>query len=478
MRQYDIFSGILLILSIIDFALAAPVPVREKRQACIDVVHIPRDAITVLGQRGGEDLDKFASLMEEYLKTSGKPVESSDAHGSSSLAPPGPDIGPTNVVQAPVPNPASSDAHGSSSLAPLGPDDRLTNVVQAPVPNPASSTANPNPLTEPSNPSLTTSPAQSDSEEYEWLYELEGHDAIHRLLNTPMSPEHGLEHELSPAPPGPDHGTTNVVQAPVPNPTSSTANPNPLMNPSSPSWPSPGSSEATLSDSEYPQMLYGIDELPGAHAPQPNPKKRPWTDMAPDPGFDWDHWMGIVNQPSPPKEFGQAYEYQVKHVQQPDPVPSTESDLDRINFPEPVSEVHPPSMPMSAGLPAGPEHKEVTPPVPGAGSPTVPEHEEATPPSLDLGPLEEPENEVIPGPPSTPESTDPEHHSDPQPLSAAVQPEDLKAAIYGSLELQAALYAEKDKVKEWRRVSGLARDVGNAAQKELLPDGRSLDPGE
>ena len=106
MRRYDIFSGILLILSIIDFALAAPIPVQEKRQACVDVVHMPRDAITVLGQRGAEDLDKLASLTEEYLKTSGKPVESSDAHGSSSSAPPGPDIGSTNVVQAPVPNPA------------------------------------------------------------------------------------------------------------------------------------------------------------------------------------------------------------------------------------------------------------------------------------------------------------------------------------------------------------------------------------
>ena len=65
------------------------------------------------------------------------------------------------------------------------------------MPNPASSTANPNPLTEPSNPSLTGSPAQSDSEDYDWLYELEGHDAIHRLLDTPMSPGHGLDHELS-----------------------------------------------------------------------------------------------------------------------------------------------------------------------------------------------------------------------------------------------------------------------------------------
>jgi hypothetical protein len=63
-------------------------------------------------------------------------------------------------------------------------------------------------------------------------------------------------------------------------------------------------------------------------------------------------------------------------------------------------------------------------------------------------------------------------------LSTAVQPEDLKAAIYASEDLQAALYAAKGKGKESRRISGTARDVRNAVQRELLPDGMSLDPGE
>jgi hypothetical protein len=51
MRRYDIVSGIILILSIIDFALAAPVLMKEKRQERVDVVHIPIDVITVLGKR-------------------------------------------------------------------------------------------------------------------------------------------------------------------------------------------------------------------------------------------------------------------------------------------------------------------------------------------------------------------------------------------------------------------------------------------
>ena len=112
MRRYNIVSGILLILSIIDFALAVPVSVQEKRQGHVDVAHIPKDVITVLGERWEEDLEK---LGEEYLKTAEKPVESSSSTAS------GPDHGSTNVVHLPV------------------------------VPNPASPTANPEPLTEPSS---------------------------------------------------------------------------------------------------------------------------------------------------------------------------------------------------------------------------------------------------------------------------------------------------------------------------------------
>ena len=136
-------------------------------------------------------------------------------------------------------------------------------------------------------------------------------------------------------------------------------------------------------------------------------------------------------------------------------------------------EVTPPST--GAGLLTVPEHEEVTPPSPGTGSSTVPEHEEATPPSPDLGSPEEPENEVVPGPPSTPESTDPE---DPQSLSAGVQPEGLRAAMYANEDLQAAMYAAKGKAKESRSIAGTATDVGNASQRELQPAESSLDPGE
>jgi hypothetical protein len=128
MRRHDIVSGI-LILFIIDFAIAAPVLVQEKNQAVVDVAHLPKDVVTVLGKRGDDDLEKLAA---EYFKTWGRPMDSSDAHASSSSAAQGPD-------------------HGS------------TDVVQAPAPNPASSTANPDPLMEPSSP-LSTAPTSGSFE--------------------------------------------------------------------------------------------------------------------------------------------------------------------------------------------------------------------------------------------------------------------------------------------------------------------------
>jgi hypothetical protein len=111
MRRYDILFGSLLILSVIDFALAAPVLVQEKRQADADAVQIPKNVRTVLGKRvGDEDIAKLA----DYLETMGKPTESSDTHAPSSSAPPVPDREPTN----PAPNPASSTADPESLTGP------------------------------------------------------------------------------------------------------------------------------------------------------------------------------------------------------------------------------------------------------------------------------------------------------------------------------------------------------------------------
>jgi hypothetical protein len=74
MRRYYIVSGILLILPIINFAVAAPVLVQEKRQAVVDVAHIPKDVITMLGKRGDSEtfeelLLKLFGVPEDHYKT-------------------------------------------------------------------------------------------------------------------------------------------------------------------------------------------------------------------------------------------------------------------------------------------------------------------------------------------------------------------------------------------------------------------------
>jgi hypothetical protein len=121
MRPYYIASGILLILPIIDFAVAAPALVKEKPQAGIDVINIPEDPITVLRKRGDE-------LNELWLKFFGhpeshfleKPESSSAAHPSSSSPPLGPTDGSMDVEQPlssipEEPLPVSSPGHAPPS---------------------------------------------------------------------------------------------------------------------------------------------------------------------------------------------------------------------------------------------------------------------------------------------------------------------------------------------------------------------------
>jgi hypothetical protein len=87
MRLYYIVSGILLILPIIDFAAAAPVPVKKGLHARVDVVHIPMDAMM---KRGGE-LDKvFFDIFgdtEDHFVRPDSPEESIATRPSSSSQP-------------------------------------------------------------------------------------------------------------------------------------------------------------------------------------------------------------------------------------------------------------------------------------------------------------------------------------------------------------------------------------------------------
>jgi hypothetical protein len=66
MSRYNTVPLILLILSIIDFSLAAPVLIPEQCHVCVDVVHVvPKDVITVLGKRG-DRLEEMVKLFEKF----------------------------------------------------------------------------------------------------------------------------------------------------------------------------------------------------------------------------------------------------------------------------------------------------------------------------------------------------------------------------------------------------------------------------
>ena len=68
MCPYNIVSRILLILTFITFALAAPVLVQGKRQASVNEVYAPRDMITMLGKRAiGDDLPLLWGEVEDHV---------------------------------------------------------------------------------------------------------------------------------------------------------------------------------------------------------------------------------------------------------------------------------------------------------------------------------------------------------------------------------------------------------------------------
>jgi hypothetical protein len=115
MRRYNIVPLILLILFIINFALAAPVLIPEEKKVYIDVGHVPKDVITVLGKRGDE-LNKWAKLFDNFDRWWGDsedwehpeyPGSPSAVHPPSSSAPLESGQGSTQVHVPPA-NPASS----------------------------------------------------------------------------------------------------------------------------------------------------------------------------------------------------------------------------------------------------------------------------------------------------------------------------------------------------------------------------------
>jgi hypothetical protein len=115
MRRNNIVSQIFLTLTVITFALAAPVLVQEKREACVDGVHVPRDVIAVLRKRAlGEDLYMIWDGLWHFENMWGKPAQNladSEEH-ELEVFPPPPNQAEEHVqeVHAPQPNLAQVQA--------------------------------------------------------------------------------------------------------------------------------------------------------------------------------------------------------------------------------------------------------------------------------------------------------------------------------------------------------------------------------
>ena len=209
MRRHYIVSGIFIILPIIDFAVAAPVLVQEKRQALINMELIPKDTTIMLEKRGDEmdDWDKLMLVYNNHLSKPGlvhedhfaKPEEESAARPSSSSLP--------SVGQplSPIPEgpPIESDHELTSEHAPLSspvfptwfnPDSGLMNS-EAHAPKPNSGPLDPRPSTELGSenmlvaeepPSRSASPTELEADhEYEMVHPPTQSD--HETVDVPPS---------------------------------------------------------------------------------------------------------------------------------------------------------------------------------------------------------------------------------------------------------------------------------------------------
>jgi hypothetical protein len=374
MRLSDIAFGFIFILFISNFALAAPLPTRGKRDACVDVVPIPKDAMTVLGKRVDEDFEKFAKMVNEYFESWGKSVESSNAHVSSSSAPPASDHGPTANVKAPEPNPGSP-------LLPPGFELPLYSSIPSPT--------------------LHSMPG---------VYEYDMTESYHEQLHSTGSDK---------ASPASSESDPDYVPESTPKSTPKNA-----LRPK----PNPGPPEGVGPDilQEYWKNLED----------KPPPKPNPGPSEGVDPDIVWEYWKNLEDQP-PPKRPKLASKIVLGHDREVDPQPSNpglSSDLDlgqtdTIKFKELLQDApNPNPRPLSPG--------KSSPPVPEGPSntrlPTEPWSPEDTDPESGYEGDEDPDSDTdydsdqkVARPPPSPESTHPELRSDNQPV-------DLLAAIYNA----------------------------------------------
>ena len=371
MLRYDIVF-IILVLSIIDLALAAPVLVQENRQAYADVMHTPKDVIT---KRVDGDIAKLA---EEYLTPWGQSIESSDTHAPSSTAPDSSCSPSMQGLGARGNCMGLPKTEASAIPAQPEPDHGAANPTQ---PEPDHGAANP---TQPEPDYGAVNPAQPEPD--------------HGSANpTQPEPDHGSANSEQPVP---DHGSTSAVDASAPPSALSTLSWNHFI----PPW----------SDDEPLGELSGYSSDDDWYRANANANLKPKPKPIPGPSVDPNLDSGPNLIAVPPPSLSQIPELDKVNSLLPDAPPPTKvsSDPGSPSFYSPSqTKNYPYSDP---GTPVAYS------PSPGAGSPKEPEYVEENPPSSGLVSPKELENGVdhVPSPPSS----DPEHQLDYQSLITDSQP--------------------------------------------------------
>ena len=208
MRRYITVALILLILSAIDFALAVPVQITEKCQVCADVVHVPKDAITVLGKRG-DRWKEMVDLFENFDRWwAGAPYTARPPSVSAPLK-----SGGSMQAHAPPPSPASSTESDQgielSVWHPPTPSPALSTEsdsgLKPPPPSPASLTESEEWHTPPLSPG-----SDSDSDSGRWSTISNAPSAGSVFENLLIANDELKLKGLLPAPPG---GAVNEAQS-------------------------------------------------------------------------------------------------------------------------------------------------------------------------------------------------------------------------------------------------------------------------
>jgi hypothetical protein len=123
--RYKIFACILVILSVFSFVLAAPVPVREIREACADAVEGGENVIIVSGKRAprgyGLDSDSDTEWWKPSPQSSSAPDHAGGSHSGVDM--PGPSS-PSSGSESPPWSKVLSTPGGTD--VPLDPNGAIT----------------------------------------------------------------------------------------------------------------------------------------------------------------------------------------------------------------------------------------------------------------------------------------------------------------------------------------------------------------